>query len=323
MVVLIVAADDGMKDWNLAQVSARNQKNNDKKTDYSIPFSLYENSPIKIDPKVFDNDLGTKDPNKKPTTVVGQTPPKPLISAEAYLVGNLDTSKVYVEHNSAHIFPIASLSKLVTALVAIHKMQADQKVTVTAKMLEAYGQAGHLVEGETLTVGELFYPLLLESSNDAAEAIAQSYGYDNFIIEMNNFVKSLGMKSTSFKDASGLSSGNSSNVQDLFTLAKYLYSNEKDLLSLTKKTEMTLASTTEHGEHVFHTINPFPYDPHFIGGKTGRTDEAKESMISMFRYVSGLSTYPVAIIVLRSDFSSREVDSSALYIQAIHKIQGN
>jgi hypothetical protein len=83
---------------------------------------------------------------------------------------------------------------------------------------------------------------------------------------------------------------------------------------------MELASTTEHGGHIFHTINPFPGDPHFIGGKTGRTIEARESMISLFSYPQGGKIYPIAIIVLRSDWSTREIDSGILFEQAVVKI---
>jgi len=110
-------------------------------------------------------------------------------------------------------------------------MQPNQKLTITQSMIDAYGDAGHLVLGETFTTSELLYPMLLESSNDAAEVFAQSYGYDAFIAKMNAFVAGLGMTSTSFKDPSGLNSGNASNAHDLFTLAQYIYRSEKPFLT--------------------------------------------------------------------------------------------
>ncbi len=309
ILVLALAADEGARDY-------QSRKNREKGTNDS-PVSLYEKPDIKIDPKAIDQKLTDSITSKQSPAPA----PKPLVSAEAYLVGDLETGKIYLEHNSSKVFPIASLSKLITALVTTHMVSSDKKVTITKEMLEAYGEAGHLVEGETLTTSELIYPLLLESSNDAAEALAQSYGYDEFIKQMNSFALAHGMKSTSFKDSSGISPGNMSNAKDLFTLAQYLYSSEKPLLSITRQTQFTLASTTEHGEHIWNTINPFPLDPHFIGGKTGRTDEAKESMVSLFNFTQGLHTYPLAIVVLRSDFKVREIDSSSLFIQAMHKIE--
>ncbi len=248
------------------------------------------------------------------------TPPKPLISAESYLVANLLTEEVYASHNPGTVFPIASLTKLLTAIIARQNMPSDQKITITDSMLAAYGDAGHLKNGEIFTVSELIYPLLLESSNDAAEALAQTYGYSAFIEKMNAFARNLSMTHTSFKDASGLSPKNYSNAKDLFIFTKYLYHNEKELLKKSREIKVELASSTEHGAHIFVTINPFPYDPHFLGGKTGRTDEAKESMISIFQYEHGSVIYPVAVIVLRSDFSNREIDSSILFEKAINLI---
>ena len=304
IIILAIAANEGS-----------NKIDNPISTHKRTP---YPNIPADIDQNAIDSNMEVK-PKSSSTKAISQSNP-PLISAEAYLVGNLETGEIYAEHNIKKIFPIASLSKLITALIALHIMQSDQKITITQSMLDGYGEAGHLVLGETLTVSELLYPLLLESSNDAAEAIAQSYGYDNFVKQMKAFTSELNMTSTSFQDASGLNSRNSSNSQDLFILSRYLYEKEKPLLEITRQIHITLASTTEHGEHIFNTINPFPLDPHFIGGKTGRTNEAKESMISLFRYFNGTMSYPVAIIVLRSDFKVREIDSSILFEQFIKKI---
>lgn len=314
VLVIALAANEGTKDIPKPTSPLRSV----------IPYPFV---PLDIDPNAIDTSsvplpspspvLTQADITIKPSPII----PRPTVSAESYLVGNLETGELYSERDSSHVFPIASLSKLVTAIVAIHHMDPNRKITITQPMLDAYGDAGHLVLGETYTLSELLFPLLLESSNDAAEAIAQSYGYDSFIQEMNAFVAGLGMNSTSFKDASGLNPGNDSNARDLFLLSRYIYAKEMPLLNLTRQTTYSVATTTDHGAHTWHTINPFPLDPHFLGGKTGRTTEAKESMISFFRFVDSTNRiYPVAIIVLRSDFSVREVDSSYLFSQFIRKI---
>ena len=240
------------------------------------------------------------------------------ITAEAYMVGDLISGKIYLESNSEKVFPIASLSKFFTAIVATNIMDLKSKVTITQPMLEAYGEAGNLVKGEVYTVEELLYPMLLESSNDAAEAIAQSYGYDKFIGFMNSIALEIGMKHTSFKDASGLNSGNVSNIRDLFILSKYYFDNEKKILEITKQKDFAIATTTDHGFHKYISINPFVvYEP-FIGGKTGRTKEAKESMISLFNVEMGTSTRPVAVILLRSSIGEREMDTEKVLIKVMN-----
>lgn len=310
IIILAIAANEGTKYTPPAPES---------------PVTLYPYVPVSmssdiVDPNISNSLSSISKKTPVPIKPVATTAPK-LISAEAYLVKNLDTGQVYSSYNNKRVFPIASLSKLVTAVIAIENIPAETKITITQEMLDSgYGEAGNLKIGEIFTVSELLYPLLLESSNDAAEALAKHYGYAEFIRKMNVFVAELGMSVTTFRDASGLSSGNASNADNLFILAQYLYTKDKPLLELTKNKTMTLASTTEHSMHIFNTINPFPFDPNFMGGKTGRTNEAKESMISLFRYEHAGTLYPVAVIVLRSDFKIREVDSNALFEQFLKKV---
>jgi D-alanyl-D-alanine endopeptidase (penicillin-binding protein 7) len=313
VIIVAFAANEGMKDPYVKQRPAP-------------PRTLYPNIPKDIDPNIVDPNLDSANTATTPKPVVNKPSPspKPEVSAQAYLVANLDTGEIYSQFNADRIYPIASLSKLVTALVALHSIEPDRQMTVTESMLETgYGEAGHLVAGEKFTVSELLYPMLLESSNDAAQVFAENYGYNAFILKMNGFARSLNMNSTSFKDPSGLSSGNSSTARDLFTLAQNLYRTEESLLKMTRQLAYSVSTTTDHGAHLWKTINPFPLDPHFIGGKTGRTNEAKESMVSLFRYEHDGVTYPVAIIVLRSDFSVREIDSAVLFEKFIHKIEAN
>ncbi len=239
------------------------------------------------------------------------------ITAEAYFVGNFETGQIYLEFNSTKVFPIASLSKLFTSIVATHLIDKEKQITITQQMLDTIGDAGHLVKDEKFTALELLYPLLLESSNDAAEALAQSSGYEKFIKAMNSLALEMSMSKTSFKDASGLNPANVSNAKDLFSLAKYIYKNEKAILDITDQKEMTLATTTEHGSYKFVTINPFVDYPPFIGGKTGRTQEARESMISLFNVAGTASTtYPIAVILLRSDLGEREMDTERILEKA-------
>ncbi len=257
---------------------------------------------------------------EKPKVIVPPRDPN-AISAESYVVGNLESGEMYLDFNSNKVFPIASLSKLFTASISDKNIDPLKVITITQEALDTYGDAGHLVKDEKFTAHELLYPLLLESSNDAAEVLAQSFGYKEFITSMNSLAVTIGMVSTSFKDASGLSPSNISNTKDLFLLAQYLYKNEKPLLEITKQKEVILATTTDHGYHDFISINPFAFYEPFIGGKTGRTDEAKESMITLLNYKIATTTYPIAIVVLRSQYGEREPDTEKILDKFSKKIQ--
>lgn len=287
---------------------------------------------LEMDKDIFLQEDNTSQniPKKTKTSVNSPVVKDPDdISAEAYMIGDLDTNKVYLQYNSSKVLPIASLSKLFTALIAEHILDPEKTVNITEEILKTEGDAGHLVKDEVFTVKELFYPLLMESSNDAAEALAESYGYSRFIIQMNQFAKELGMISTRFNDATGLSSQNVSNVKDLFILSKYLFESEASLLEVTKQKTFDLATTTadmastttKHQFHHFVSINPYVFYSHFLGGKTGRTNEAKESMISLFEYNSDLTTHNIAIIILRSEFGQREIDTEKLIMKFLKEVK--
>lgn len=314
VVVIAISANAGAKDY-----SKKNALKNNEKAEIiaKTKSGTQKESGGDLEPGIIidDNSLvpvkntNNYDVKRQASSTI------PTVTAEEYLVGNLDTGEIYMKRDADEVFPIASLSKLITASVATYATSSDTKITITKPMLLPYGDAGHLAPGEIFTVSELLYPLLLESSNDAAEAFAIALGYDSFISQMNSFAKEIGMSSTSFEDPSGLSPENKSNAKDLFILAQYLYKNREDIIGITKNQDYYLASTSVRLEHELKNINPFSAEPNFLGGKTGRTNEAKETMISMFMYKHNNDSYPIVIIILRSDFNQREADSRLLLEQ--------
>ena len=243
-------------------------------------------------------------PTKDPNTLE--------LSAESYLIGQLDDGQILLESGADDIHPIASISKLMTAIVSNDAMTYDRDIVITDSILETPGDSGHLASGEIFTATELLYPMLMESSNDAAAAFAVSYGYDSFIKLMNSKAKALGMENTSYKDSSGLNSGNVSTVSDLFRLAQYLFFKQQFILSITKKPTYSMATSSAHNGHTLNNFNVFSAWPNFVGGKTGTTDAAKEAMISVFKVkTSDDKSKNIAIIVLRSE--NRVKDTQTLY----------
>jgi len=93
--------------------------------------------------------------------------------------------------NKDQKFPIASVSKLFTATVSSENQNPDDVVTMSQQALDTYGENGGFYLNQKIKVKDLIYPMLLESSNDAAEAIALHSGLDNFIQEMNLKLKIL------------------------------------------------------------------------------------------------------------------------------------
>jgi D-alanyl-D-alanine carboxypeptidase len=218
----------------------------------------------------------------------------PRISSLSYLVADLDSGKVLLSQNINQQLPIASITKLMTAIVADETLGLDTRTTISNEVINTYGTQGNLKKGETYSVLELFYPLLLESSNDAAEALAYTKSRESFISDMNGKAKSIGLLNTSFDDASGLSSNNTSTVTDLFRLTQYVsrYRNYILEISTEKKKEL--------GKKEWFSNSRFRSDRDYVGGKNGYTDEAQKTQVVVFKEDFDGDTRKIVYIVLRS-----------------------
>lgn len=226
----------------------------------------------------------------------------PKIGASAFLAADINTGSIIFQKNQDKKLAIASLTKLMTALVSLESMDQYQHITITKEMLSwGYGDYGDLRRGEKLTVGELIYPLLLESSNDAAIALAADYGTDEFVKLMNEKAIGLGLSNTSFEEPSGTSAKNISTAKDLFRLIQYFYKNKRGVLDITKLKSV----------NYWRNNNFFAGSQKYLGGKNGYTDIAKETSAALFSLsLSKSGDRDIAIIILHSQ--DRENDTLAL-----------
>lgn len=224
------------------------------------------------------------------------------VTAMGYIVKNLTRGDIVIKHNSDTLLPIASLTKLVTAIITKRYMSADDKITIDKKITSTYGSTAGFKVGETYKVKDLLYPLLMVSSNDAAEAVANKYGREKFILNMNDFTQSIGAYRTYFKDPSGLSKDNISTAEDLVTIIDWIYKNEPEILEITRMKSKTIRNHT--------WINPthFLSWSYYLGGKNGYTPEANRTSVSLFSL--GKNHYPYAVVVLGSN--SRDSDVTKL-----------
>ena len=252
------------------------------------------------------NSFFTKDPKTvQPKAVVNSDG----ISALAYIAANLDTGQVYVERNSTKVLPVASMSKLVTAFAATDILDASTSITISKMAADVPPDGSGIREGEVYSLQEILYPLLLDSSNIAAEALASStMQRSKFLALMSSYAWEIGMSSAYFADPSGVSPHNAASASDLLALSKYLYKFRPDILALTRTYMYEVSTTTEHDSHVFVSTHPFVNDVNFIGGKTGRTPEAGDTMLT----IMNIGNNPVAIVVLGSGYGARALDTKLI-----------
>lgn len=229
----------------------------------------------------------------------------PAVSAKAYTVADLETGEIILAKDEKELYPIASLSKLLTALTSLEVINQYQLASVSAAAVGAYGYQGNLVEGERLPVEELIFPLLLESSNDAAEVIAEHYGRDLFLKQINAKAKAIGLNHTSFADPSGLSPANVSTARELAKLAKHIYQSKRYIFNVTNQLEH------QYGDYVWRNNNNLVGTEGYLGGKNGFIDEAGQTQVALYELpLSEFKERKLVFTILKS--TDREKDLASL-----------
>lgn len=242
----------------------------------------------------------TEEKNEDAYYMVGN-PEAPSLQTDAYLVADLETGQILLRKNHTRIYPIASVTKLITAIVAQETLPQNANTVISEKTLATEGWRGQFEVGQKISIGELLYPLLLVSSNDAGEAIARFKGRDNFIEDMNETARAIGLTKTKFEDPTGLSDGNVSTAEELLILLKHMYENEQDIL------EMSREDYYSAEKQVWENKNKLAHEETFMGGKTGFTNAAKQTSAGVYEItLVGDVTRPIGIVMLHS--SNREVE---------------
>jgi D-alanyl-D-alanine carboxypeptidase len=238
----------------------------------------------------------------------------PVLSGTSSIAVDIKNNYVFLKNNSYAVLPIASLTKFMTALITTEYINLDNIATVPKEAI-VYTSKARLQIGQQISIYQLLYPLLMESSNEAAETIARYYGRDEFIKHMNEKAASLGMTHTHFADVSGASEDNTSTVEDLVTLAKYIYNNRQFILNITA--DKVKNSSYEPNMFTDMTnVNDFVDNPNFVGGKVGKTTAAKETEISIFDLpvINSTSTRPIVMITLGSNDRKNDTQLMLNYV---------
>ncbi len=233
--------------------------------------------------------------------------PTPVIHAAAWLVADLQHGTLLASQNETMRWPTASLTKLMTAVIASEMIPPETRITITADMFAADPSEANLAIGGTYAASDLLPVMLLPSSNVAAEAFADFAGRTSFIAAMNARAAAWGMHDTFFDDPSGISAANQSTAFDIFTLARNIYMSYPQIFSITRNASVIIKELSSGKSYQIKSINNFAGMPDFLGGKTGHTNEASGNLFSLFEYHG----HPLAVVVLGTE--SRFADTLSLY----------
>ena len=213
---------------------------------------------------------------------------KPNFAATSVLSYDLTTDTLLLSQNIKKRVPLASLTKIMTAIVALENGKVGDFLTVSKKAASVGENSMGLTEGEKLRLDDLLYGLVLLSGNDAAEVIAENskFGRDNFVYIMNKKAENLGLADTHFTNPSGLEGdGNQySSAYDLLVTTKYGLENQ-DFARIVATVDHDIPKTDNHKSYsLFNETNLLTSYPGVKGVKTGYTYEAGLCLVTYLEY---------------------------------------
>lgn len=215
------------------------------------------------------------------------------IKSEHAILINRDENKVLYEKNSESITPMASLTKLMTAIIVVeHADSLDTIVTIERNDLKGLQEANAAVAGfragQNVTIRDLLYGLLLPSGADAANALTRviASDEDSFVNLMNEKAKSMGLTQTHFVNATGLDAENHySTAKEIAILFEYALQKEELNQILSSKRYTMSDSSFSVFSTITKNINQFKLELDYLnGGKTGTTSNAGLCLASMATY---------------------------------------
>ena len=211
-------------------------------------------------------------------------------SGISVLVDSQGNQEILFDKDSDEKLPIASLTKLITADIVLEHYDLSQIIEISHQAVGEEGNSGQFKIGETLTVENLLYSLLIESSNDAAEALTEVIGKDAMVDLMNLETKAIGMENTRFFNPTGLEPDNPngpinySSTKDLATFAAYLLKTNPKILEISTFSEYNLYSPEGIFHHKLTNTNELlgesaSWRTRIIGSKTGWTPQAQGCLL--------------------------------------------
>lgn len=232
------------------------------------------------------------------------------IDSKSAIAFDAETDFVLYEKKSKEKMPIASLTKIMTALIALENNNFDDVVAISENAFITEGRKEGLAAGEKIKLDDLFKIMLVSSNNIAASALAEhtSGNADDFASLMNRKAEELGLKDTVFYNPTGLDQENE-NISTAYDIAQLVdYSLSKPLIwEYSKIQNVTLNSLDGKIKHRIKNTNLLVGKlENIIGGKTGFTDEAGECLVLITENTREKSKIITVVLNANDRFSQTE-----------------
>lgn len=249
----------------------------------SFPLVVNSSEDLFANPSVPSNNSAVAGVQVYNVPPVSLNLPLPNLSARSVLVMDLNSEAILYQRESQTKLPVASTTKIMTALVANKHFQQNSILTVNVGANVGGAKVG-LTPGEKLSFRSLLYGMLLNSGNDAAFVIAENYpgGVGGFVAAMNEEALALNLKNTHFDNPAGFDSPKHySSAQDLYKVTKEALK-DANLAKIFATKDTQIISLDRKHKYSLHNLNKLLTTVRGVMGvKTGYTDAAKENLVTL------------------------------------------
>lgn len=215
---------------------------------------------------------------------------KPYLNVKAAMLVNYENGQVLYAKNIDKVRPIASITKLVTAMVILDKEMDLSQTQIITREDSRRSSKSRLRTGYELTLEDLLYAALMQSDNRAARALARavSGSIEAFVSEMNVKVKSLGLDHTVFFEPTGLDERNVSTAREVAKIVQYAYEYEKIRQITTTRKHRVKVVNRKNFQRQLGNTNRFLISPYkVLAGKTGYIIESDYCLTTMLQNKQG------------------------------------
>ena len=209
------------------------------------------------------------------------------------LVADNGSKKVLIQKKSDQVLPIASITKLMVAVVALENIDVETNITATLNYIGREESAFIIEAGKTYDTEDLLASALIASDNDSARLLSSAMGENNFIDKMNQKAQELEMFQTNYINITGLdpistsTNFNTSTANDLAKLLIYIQKIHPEILKLTANSKYNFCDIKNYCKEITSTnklLGGTAVKYKIIGGKTGSTDLAKKNLALLMKF---------------------------------------
>lgn len=235
----------------------------------------------------------------------------PDISAEAFLIADVNSGEVLMSKNHEEALPVSQISQLMSALVTLDAINFFNETKIKPGQIKEFGSDNLLLPGEKFVIKDLLYPMLFGDNGVAAVSLSNIMGSELFVKKMNARAESIGLSKTVFTDPAGLLEGNRSSATDLFKLTRHLYNFKNYLWGITREKEK------KSGRHIWHNHNDLTQLDGFLGGYRSQKIAGVGSAVGLFSIpITSTSSRVVAITILGSSNAKEDLSRLAEYARS-------